>query len=415
MPWKETAVPDERMRFVLACLDEEDSMAALCRRFGVSRPTGYGWLARYKECGPPGLADRSRAPHSHPNQTQAAVEARILATRAKHPTWGARKLLAAVARRCEKDGEALDLPAASTAGQLLKRHGLAASRRRRSGSSSAPAGVDPAAACAAPGPNRLWCADFKGWFRTGDGARCDPLTVSDAHSRYLLRCQIAPDLGHAWARGQFEAAFREYGLPDAIRTDNGAPFATTGLMGLGRLSAWWLRLGIAHQRIEPGRPQQNGSHERMHGTLKRQTASPPARTLRAQQVRFDAFRAEYNDERPHEGLAGMATPASLYAPGARAYPDRLPQLEYPEDHVPRHVDANGRFRWGGAEVFLSHALAGQTVGFLPLGTDPARCAGGPGRGGRYWAVRFARVELGVFDEQRGRLLRPRERRHLEVT
>jgi transposase InsO family protein len=255
------------------------------------------------------------------------------------------------------------------------------------------------------GPNRLWCADFKGWFRTGDGSRCDPLTISDAFSRYLLRCRIVERLSTLEARGLFEAAFREFGLPEAIRTDNGSPFATTGPLGLSRLSVWWMRLGVAHHRIDPGRPEQNGSHERMHLTLKREAADPPAATLAAQRRRLDAWAREYNDERPHEGLPGMATPASLYAPSPRPLPPRLPAVEYPPTHERRHVDVNGRFTWGGATVFLSHALERQTIGLRDLATDAAAA-------GRYFAVRFVTIELGVFDAARGRLLTPRERRHL---
>jgi transposase InsO family protein len=434
MPWKELVVPDQRMRFVLACLDQADSMTTLCARFGVSRRVGYKWLARYKESGPAGLADRSRAPHAHPNRVEAAVERRILALRADHPTWGARKLLAHLARRCEAESEPIDLPAASTVGDVLRRAGLVAPRRRRRSTWAPPgAAADRVPSCAAGGPNRLWCADFKGWFRTGDGARCEPLTVTDAHSRYLLRCRIVPGVAGTGgpgggaltcdaARGQFEAVFRAFGLPDAIRTDNGSPFASTGVAGLSRLSAWWVRLGIAHQRIEPGRPQQNGSHERMHGTLARETARPPAASLRAQQARFDAWAREYNEQRPHEGLPGMATPASLYAPSARALPARLPELVYPRDWHRRGVDVNGKFSWGGSALFLSHALAQQTVGLSPWA---AAAGDGPDDGGwpesglpaptesrRYWLVYFGPVELGVLDVDRGRLLRDRERRYL---
>jgi transposase InsO family protein len=420
MPWKESLVPDERLRFVLACLDEEDSMAALCRRFGISRPVGYKWLARYKECGPAGLAELSRAPHAHPNQVAADVERRVLAMRADHPTWGPRKLLAALARRAGREGEDVDWPAASTVGQMLRRAGLVVPGRRRRdrGSWAAPAVLDADAGTGA-GPNRLWNADFKGWFRTLDGRRCDPLTVSDAHSRYLLRCHAVPDLGYRSARGQFEAAFRQYGLPDAIRTDNGPPFATIGPLGLSRLAVWWILLGIAHVRIDPGQPQQNGSHERMHGTLKRQTASPPARTLRAQQARFDAFVAEYNQDRPHEGLPAMATPASLYAPSARGYPERLAEVQYPDGYQRRRVEETGKFTWHDRKVFVSKALQGQTLGLsrLPLPSEGAQDEEQEARGstrGRYWLVRFARVELGVFDAKRRRLLRPRERRHLSL-
>jgi putative transposase len=410
MPWKETCVPDERLRFVLACLDEDDddSMAAVCRRFGVSRRTGYKWLARYKEGGPGGLAERSRAPLTSPHRVAADVECRILSMRADHPTWGPRKLLAALARRAARDGEAAaDWPAASTVGAMLRRAGLVVPRRRRDRSAWAPPGPEAPCGGGATGPNRLWCADFKGWFRCGDGARCQPLTITDAHSRYLIRCQSLPRTTGRAARPAFEAAFREFGLPDAIRTDNGSPFASSGLMGLSQLSAWWLRLGIAHDRIDPGRPEQNGSHERMHGTLRRDAASPPAATLRLQQARLDAWAREYNEQRPHEGLPGMATPASVFAPSPRAYPARLPAFDYPPTDERRHVDATGKFRWDGRKVFLSHALERQTVGLRDLAADAAAA-------GRYWAVRFVGVELGVFDADRGRLLTPRERRHLAV-
>jgi hypothetical protein len=246
----------------------------------------------------------------------------------------------------------------------------------------------------------VWCADFKGWFRTGDGARCEPLTVTDGYSRYLLRCVAVPRPDHESARGVFEATFRRYGLPEAIRTDNGAPFASTGVAGLSRLSAWWVRLGILPQRIEPGRPQQNGSHERMHGTLARETASPPARGLRAQQARFESFAREYNHERPHEAL-GMATPASVYEPSPRAYPERPPEPQYPGDCALRKVDQRGDFRWHVTKVFLGAALAGQVVGLRDLG-------------GRLRLVSFGPLELGVLDERLGRLLRPYERRRLGV-
>jgi transposase InsO family protein len=409
MPWKECRVPDERLRFVLDCLKAQETMAALCRRHGVSRRVGYKWLERYKQRGQEGLADQSRAPRAHPNQVEALLERRILAVRADHPTWGPRKLLAALAREMRNAGEdPADLPVASTAGQMLKRAGLIVPRRRRHRSAWAPPGP-MAPLPAGEGPNRLWCADYKGWFLTGDGSRCDPLTISDAFSRYLLHCQMVKQLSTLEARGLFEAAFREFGLPQAIRTDNGSPFATTGPLGLSRLSVWWLRLGIVHHRIDPGHPEQNGSHERMHQTLKREAATPPCWSLRSQQAKFDAWLKEYNHERPHEGLPGMATPASLYAPSPRAYPDRPEEAEYPAGYERRRVDT-GKFNWHDHKVFVSHALEGETIGLRPLQSpddDVAAAAVG-----RYWLVRFASLELGVFDAVRGRLLRPREKRHL---
>jgi transposase InsO family protein len=404
MPWKESLVPDQRMRFVLACLDDEESMAALCRRFGVSRPTGYKWLRRYREGGPELLSDRSSAPQAHPNQVRPEIEKRILSMRAAHPTWGSRKIVAALARQSQRDREDLDWPAASTVGQMLKRAGLAFPRRHRRDRASATPGL--CGTGAAQTPNHRWCADFKGWFRTGDGSRCDPLTITDAHSRFLLRCQAA-QVAHSVVRGLFEATFREFGMPQAIRTDNGEPFASVGLKGLSRLAVWWMRLGIAHERIEPGRPQQNGSHERMHGTLKRQTANPPAHSLRAQQARFDRFREEYNKQRPHEGLPDMATPGSIYRPSAQPYPDRLPEMAYPPGQQLRRVDDTGKFTFNGKKVRLCKPLSDQTIGLEPLREESAELDAD-----RFWIVRFGSVDLGVLDGKECYLLSERARRHL---
>lgn len=388
MPWKETIVLDERVRFALACQDELGSMSVLCRQFGISRRTGYKWLERYEELGPAGLCDRSRAPLTHPNQVGPELRKQIVLMRRSHPTWGPRKLLAVL----QRDHPLESWPAVSTIGQILKSQGLSVPRLRRP---RCAAGLNPLGPCLAP--NRVWCADFKGWFRTGDGSRCDPLTITDGHSRYLLRCH-ATTTDYPSVRGLFEATFRRYGLPEAMRTDNGEPFASVGVMGLSRLSVWWVRLGIVLQRIEPGKPQQNGSHERMHGTLKRETASPPAANLAAQQRRFDAFGWEYNHHRPHEAL-GMATPASVYQPSRRAYPERLAELEYPCDWQLRKVDQDGDIRWQVAKVFIGTALRAQTIGLRELG-------------GRLWSVRFGPVDLGVLDERKGRLLRPHERKRL---
>jgi transposase InsO family protein len=391
MPWKETVVLDERMRFVLEALNSADSMSVLCRRFGISRRTGYKWQSRYESSGPAGLEDRCRAPHTHPNQADIELQERIVALRLAHPTWGPRKLLAVL----ERENPAEAWPAASTIGGILKRRGLSVLRRRRP---AREAGANPLGPC--PAPNRVWCADFKGWFRTADGRRCDPLTISDGYSRYLLRCQSVKRMDYPTVRGLFEATFREYGLPEAMRTDNGSPFAGTGLKGLSRLSVWWVRLGIDLQRIDPGCPQQNGRHERMHGTLKAETASPPARTWEQQQKRFDAFVREYNQQRPHEGL-GMATPASAYEPSARAYPERLAELQYASDLHLRKVDEAGDIRWQVSKVFLSKSLHGQVVGLEELD-------------GRFYRVKFGPMELGMLDQKLGRLLRPYERARLAL-
>jgi hypothetical protein len=244
--------------------------------------------------------------------------------------------------------------------------------------------------------NRVWCADFKGWFRSGDGDRIDPLTISDAYSRYLLRCQAvrAADFGHS--KPIFEAAFREYGLPDRIRTDNGAPFGSNGESGLTGLAVWWIKLGITPERIQPGKPQQNGRHERMHRTLKQATARPPASNRRAQQRRFDEFRREYNEQRPHEAL-GQITPASCYVPSARAYPPRVAEIDYPEDWQVRRVSGGGQMRWHSKSVFVAHALKGEAVGLEPMGDG-------------HWRVWFSFYDIGILDEAGWQICRTEQRK-----
>jgi transposase InsO family protein len=389
MPWKETVVLEERMRFVLACLESLDSMAVLCRRFGISRRHGYKWLERYERLGPAGLTDQSRRPLSHPQQVPQEVNGQILACRRAHPTWGPRKLRTVLQ---QQDGN-IQWPAPSTIGDLLRRSGLSVglTPRPRSTPSADPLGEALAA-------NRIWCADFKGHFCTGDGRRCDPLTVTDAYSRYLLRCTSVAKMDYGHVRSLFEATFRRYGLPEAIRTDNGQPFASVGLAGLSRLSIWWVRLGINLQRIAPGCPQQNGKHERMHRTLKAETATPAAPTLAKQQRKFDAWVKEFNFERPHEALA-MATPASYYQKSPRAYPERLAELEYGSDYQTRKVDAAGYVRWKVAKVFVSNTLWGQVLGLRQV------CD-------RYHQVKFGPIDLGLLDERNGRLLSASERRRL---
>lgn len=377
MPWKVTCEMDERLRFVADCLVGEEPMAQLCRRYGISRKTGYKWLERYGEHGVGGLEERSRAPLSHPNAVAEAIERMLLDLRGAHPTWGPRKLLAILARR----HPATVWPAPSTVGDLLRRHGLVVPRRRRPALWARPTALQTPA-----GANQLWCADFKGWFRTGDGRRCTPLTITDAHTRLLLRCQaLGLRTGVDLVRPIFAATFREYGLPLAIRTDNGPPFASLGLGGLSALSVWWIRLGIAVERIEPGHPEQNGRHERMHRTLKAETTKPPAATRRAQQERFNRFRQEYNEVRPHEAL-GQQPPATVFDRSPRPYPARLAEVEYPQEWTTRAVRGNGQMKWGGSEVRLSQALAGQRVGLEPLGDG-------------LWRVYFAQVPLGLFDER----------------
>jgi len=352
MPWKVSGVVERRSCFVKEYLTEEWTMAELCRRHGISRQAGYELMGRYEREGWKAVAERSRASHTHPNQTTAEMETAILQLRRAHMSWGARKLKAYLERQHRQSR----WPAASTMGEILGREGLLHRRGKRR---RTPAYGEPFRAV--DGPNRVWCADFKGWFRTGDGERIDPLTISDAHSRYLLRCQAVEKTDGERVQRIFEAVFREYGMPEAVRTDNGAPFATCALSGLSRLSIWWLKLGIVAERIAAGHPEQNGRHERMHRTLKQETAQPPASHRRAQQQRFDEFRQEYNHLRPHEAL-GMETPDRCYTPSPRAYPVRVPEFEYHSGLQVRRVQDRGEIRWCGHKLFLSYALIGEALG-----------------------------------------------------
>lgn len=374
MPWKETCKMEERYEFVREVKVGDYGFSESCRRFGISRPVGYKWMERYEHEGVEGLKDRSRAPHHCAHALDAGTEEAILALRAAHPQWGPRKLLV----RLRESDPTRRWPAASTIGELLRSRGLSVLRRRRR---KATPSSSPFDACTKA--NAVWCVDFKGWFRTQNGRRCDPLTLSDAHTRYLLRCQAVarPDGPHV--RAVLEAAFREYGLPAAIRSDNGSPFASTGVGGLTQLSVWWMRLGIGLQRIKPGKPQENGRHERMHRTLKECTATPAARTLRLQQRAFDAFRDEYNHERPHEAL-GQIPPGRLYAPSPLSYPSRLPEVVYPDFMVERSVHEHGQIRFNGTRYFLGHALSSQRVGLVRIDS-------------RYWLVCFMDVALGALD------------------
>ena len=360
MPWKERKALDEKKSFIVDWEREEGSLAELCRRYEISRQTGYKWLERYQQEGQRGLEEHSRAPLHHPQAMSLNVRQALMDLRSEHPSWGPRKLRAYLDRHTPR----VHWPTASSIGDLLRREGLSHPRRRRK---RTPPYTQPLKHAEAP--NQVWCADFKGWFLTQDGSRCDPLTITDAYSRYLLRCCIVErtDGEHAWA--VFEAAFREFGLPEAIRTDNGTPFVSRAPAGLSQLSMLWLRLGIRHERIDPGRPQQNGRHERMHLTLKQETASPPERNLRRQQVAFLRFQQEFNQTRPHEALQ-YETPASRYIGSDRRYPAKLPELEYPVGAHLRRVSHHGDVKLKGSQMFVSALLAWETVGLLELENHP---------------------------------------------
>ena len=382
MPWNETCIMDQRIAFIAAVLCDEAPMTALCTAFGISRNTGYKWLRRYEQEGPPGLEDRSRAPRRHGRQMAPETAEAILALRRDRPHWGPRKLRAVL----QAQHPEVSWPAASTIGDLLRRHGLSDRRRRRDSSP----GPQPADFAPIEAPNDLWCIDFKGWFRTADGQRCDPLTVTDAYSRYALVCQIVEPC-HAPVEAAVLDAFQRYGLPKAIRSDNGPPFAAAGPGGLTRLSLDWLKAGIALERIAPGKPQQNARHERFHRTLKQETSRPPAANPRQQQARFDAFCHDYNNLRPHEAL-GQRPPASLWTPSPRAYPQTLAQPWYDAAHAVRRVRSSGEIKWAGQSVFISETLAGEPLGI-------AETVNGD------WLVRYASIDLGIIDPKRNRLIR----------
>lgn len=371
----EITIVDQRETLVLELLGGEP-LARVCRQFGVSRPTAYKWLARYRQSGRPGLEDQSHGATNHPNQVATELEEMILILRRQHSRWGPKKLLAHLERRMG----GIAWPAPSTIGGILHRHGLTVPRKRRR---RTPPYTQPLSH--STGANEVWCTDFKGWFRTVDGERCDPLTITDAYSRYLLRVQALERTDGESVWSVFEALFRETGLPVAIRSDNGSPFASHGIAGLSYLSVRWIRLGIRVERIEPGKPQQNGRHERMHLTLKQETTLPPQKNMRRQQEAFLRFQKEFNHERPHEALA-QRCPGELYTPSPREYRDCLAAVEYPSTMEVRSIKGNGVFNWQGQVIFLGEALSRQRVGLAELAEG---C----------WCVYFCRQPLGIVDER----------------
>jgi putative transposase len=382
MPWKETCVVDQRVRFIAAVQeDPRGNFSRLCERFGIARSVGYKWVERYNELGPSGLADRESVARACPHKTPEAVEDRVVALRKRHPFDGPKKLR----QRLLDIGESqIVVPAASTIGEILDRYGLIRPARARL---RVPPSTTPLAH--AHGPNDVWSVDFKGHFATSDGARCHPLTISDNATRFLIKCESLREPKDAPVREQFELAFREFGLPARIRSDNGAPFASKAVGGLSRLSIWGIQLGIIPERIEPGHPEQNGRHERMHKTLKEQTASPPAATLADQQRAFDRFRADYNNDRPHEAL-GQTPPRAHYQPSLRVMPESLREPKYGSDFVVRRVQPNGRVGWLGPKLIVSKLLAGQYVGFKQIDDDE-------------WALAYGPVLLGYVLRRNGKL------------
>lgn len=375
-------VMDQRIRAVLKVLEDGESKVSVCELYSISRPTLDKWLARYEVLGPLGLADRSRAPLHSKNMVDKDTEEFIAKFRREHTDRGPRKIKAEL----ERDYPDQSWPTASTIGKILDRQGLSVRRKRRRNTEPY---TQPFMECTQA--NDVWCIDFKGWFKTGDGARCDPFTMSDAQTRYLLRCIHVPRTNFESVKPVMEGAFREFGLPRAIRSDNGAPFASRAPLGLSRLSVWWMKLGIVAERIEPGKPEQNGRHERMHLTLKQSTASPPKATLRAQQRAFNAFERDYNFHRPHEAL-GQQTPATFYRASSRPYPRRTPEIEYPAGMATRKVEVSGDISWNAERIFITEALGGEQVGIDSIDQ-------------RYHRVYFDRLHLGILDTKEGILLR----------
>ena len=353
MAWKGVTIMDQRIRFISEYLDGHFAVSEICRQFSISRKTGYKWLTRYEKYGALGLEDLSRKPHTCPHETEKGIIKTIKRVRHRHPTWGPKKILALLSRRHPD----WDFPAISTTADILKREGLITgkSRRIRRKHPGCPTTV-------ATEPNQIWTADYKGHFKMRNGAYCYPLTVCDMYSRYLLGCDGHRAISLKKTKECFTHLFKEYGLPKRIRTDNGVPFASNAIGRISSLSVWWIRLGIYPELIEPGQPQQNGKHERMHRTLKKEATIPSEKNLKTQQERFNKFKKEYNTLRPHEAL-GMKTPSELYSKSKREMPKKLGQWEYPQHFRVRRVSRNGGIRWQNHRVPVTHTLIEEYIGF----------------------------------------------------
>lgn len=376
MPWKETSTMDAKVAFILDWNSQKYQMTELCARYGVSRKTAYKWVNRYLEHGPDGLWECSHAPQRAANRTPDEVEQAIVQCRLRHPSWGPKKLLWTLQKRQPQ----LELPSRTTVAEILKRNDLVLAKKR-----PRPVGHPGRPSMAVNKPNDCWSVDFKGQFRTGDGVYCYPLTVTDNHSRYLLACQGLPGTLLEPTQAMLTKVFKEYGLPSRLRSDNGAPFAAYTLGRLSRLSVWLLKLGVMPELIEPGKPQQNGRHERMHRTLKDETLKPPAANARVQQRKFNVWRREFNEDRPHEAHDGL-TPHDVHVTSSRRMPSKLLAPEYPDRFEVRYVSANGGMRWYKKWVNVSSVLIGEYVGLEEV--DDGQ-----------WDVYFANYRLGRLNER----------------
>jgi putative transposase len=391
MPWEEICAMDQKLQMIGDWLSGKFSITDLSEVYEVSRNTVYKWIDRYETEGPGGLEDRSRAPARHPNAILSPIVESIVTARINHRKWGPKKLMQWLRDHYPEQ----QWPAASTAGEILKREGQIRPRKRKR---RTPPYNEPFTSC--DQPNQVWSADYKGQFRMGNGRVCYPLTISDNCSRYLLVCRGLPRPTFDQTRPWFEKVFREKGLPEAIRTDNGAPFASVGLGGLSKLSVWFIKLGITPERIDTGHPEQNGRHERMHRTLKEETASPPKSSMRQQQRAFEAFKYEYNFERPHEAL-GQKPPASFYEHSRRPYPVRAPKVEYDHGDVTRQVRSNGEIKWKGTFIYVSEALVGEPIALHQ-------------RDDHLWEVWFSSHFLGTLNELTGKIFSSSKRQYESV-
>jgi transposase InsO family protein len=378
--WKETCPMDQKIHLVNDWLKKELSVTELSNIYGVSRKTIYKWIRRYSEQGPAALEEQSRMPLTNPRATPPEIVDRVIKTKLAHQKWGPKKVIALLRRYYPED----HWPVASTAGEILKREGLVKTRGRKH---HTPPYMEPFNECEKP--NDVWSLDYKGQFRMGDGKLCYPLTMTDNYSRFILVCRGLYHPTIEETRPWIEWAFRECGLPKAIKSDNGEPFASIGLGGLSRLSVWFIKLGIKPERIKTGHPEQNGRHERMHRTLKEMTITPPRDNMEQQQRVFDRFRREFNNEYPHEAL-GMNAPASFYIPSGRSYPERTLDVEYDGKYVVRHVKNNGQIKWKGRGIYVSETLIGEPVGLKQIGDY-------------LWEVRFSFHLLGYLNESTGKI------------
>jgi len=379
MPWEQTSAMDQRVKFIADWLSHDYTKMDLCRTYGISRPTADKWIQRYQQGGVEQLEERSCAAHCHPNQSSEEVVQMLIETKLYQQSWGAKKVLDYL----RQYGPELSWPADSTAGEILKRAGLVKRRIRHHHLSPY---SEPFSDC--QGPNQIWSADFKGDFTLGNHRRCYPLTLSDNFSRYLLMCRALEHPSYQAVRPWFEWAFREYGLPEAMRTDNGPPFASLAIGGISELSKWWIQLGIRPERIKPGKPSQNGRHERMHRTLKQDV--PPQPTHRRQQNQYDLYLEQYNGYRSHEAL-GRKTPASVYCASPRSYPGKIPAIEYGPGITVRQVRHNGEIKWKGNLIYVSQVLAQEPLGLKQITEDQ-------------WEVRYSFHLLGTLDQRTKKIL-----------